>query len=159
MNYAGGVFAGCSANPVVDHAVTVVGYGTENGVDFWLIKNSWGAGWGEKGFIKLKRGVNMCGIGPQVAVPICTKVDGPTEQPPTTKKPCVDAYANCPELAKTLCYAYTTTCQKSCGLCEGMTPAKSNTCYNKYSNCDEWKDSCTDDAETRADCMITCGTC
>ena len=41
-DYGGGVFAGCGDNPKIDHAITVVGYGSENGVDYWLIKNSWG---------------------------------------------------------------------------------------------------------------------
>jgi len=47
-NYAGGVFDGCT-NQTSNHAVTVVGYGTENGVDFWLVKNSWGPSWGQNG--------------------------------------------------------------------------------------------------------------
>merc|ERR1712215_50615 len=60
--YKTGIFDGCTGvNP--DHAVTVVGYGTENGVDYWLIKNSWGESWGENGYIRMKRGVQMCGIG------------------------------------------------------------------------------------------------
>ena len=40
QNYGGGIFSGCTSSST-DHAVTVVGYGSENGEDYWLIKNSW----------------------------------------------------------------------------------------------------------------------
>ena len=86
-SYMGGIFSGCTGNPV-NHAVTVVGYGTENGVDYWLIKNSWGTNWGENGFMKLKRGVGMCGIGSYVATVTCTTAEGPISETPTTVKPC-----------------------------------------------------------------------
>lgn len=46
----------------VNHAVLAVGYGVENKVPYWLVKNSWGADWGDKGYFKIERGVNMCGI-------------------------------------------------------------------------------------------------
>ena len=86
-SYKGGLFSGCTSNNRT-HAVTVVGYGTENGVDYWLIKNSWGTSWGERGFMKLKRGVGMCGIGMDLAAVTCTKADGPISETPTTK-PCM----------------------------------------------------------------------
>ena len=48
----------------VNHAVLAVGYGhdDEQDMDYWLIKNSWGTDWGDQGFFKIQRGVNMCGI-------------------------------------------------------------------------------------------------
>jgi hypothetical protein len=50
----------------LNHGVSIVGYGTENGKDFWLVRNSWGAGWGSKGYIKVARsagqGTGTCGI-------------------------------------------------------------------------------------------------
>merc|ERR1712137_1465383 len=45
--YKGGVFAGCPPTTKIDHAISVVGYGRERGVDYWLIKNSWSPRWGE----------------------------------------------------------------------------------------------------------------
>jgi len=61
-NYASGVFKGCTSSEQ-NHAVLAVGYGTENDQDYWLVKNSWGATWGDKGYIKIARGSGMCGIG------------------------------------------------------------------------------------------------
>jgi cathepsin H len=46
----------------VNHAVLAVGFGVEDGKDYWIVKNSWGDAWGDKGFFKIQRGVNMCGI-------------------------------------------------------------------------------------------------
>ena len=109
--YSGGIFSGCTSSKQ-NQAVTVVGYGTSNGVDYWLIKNSWGASWGEKGYIRLKRGVGMCGIGKALAVPSCQKVGGATSAPLTTAKPCVDKYSNCADLAKTNCKKFGESCAK-----------------------------------------------
>jgi len=64
QNYKGGILdpskTGCTNK--VNHAVTLVGYGTSNGVDYWIVKNSWGAKWGEKGFFRIVRGQKACGI-------------------------------------------------------------------------------------------------
>jgi len=72
--YKSGIFEGCEPGKKVDHAVTVVGYGREKGTDFWLIKNSWGTKWGEKGYFRLKRNVGMCSIGKSFSALECEAV-------------------------------------------------------------------------------------
>ena len=63
----------------LDHGVLIVGYGIENMAEYWLLKNSWGAGWGEKGYFKLARTMNpkdrserdgMCGCQMQPVQPL-----------------------------------------------------------------------------------------
>jgi cathepsin B len=48
--------------PEGGHAVKIVGWGTENGVDYWLVANSWNTTWGLSGFFKIQRGSDQCGI-------------------------------------------------------------------------------------------------
>ena len=46
-------FTSKKEEPEVDHAVTAIGYGTDNGKNYWLIRNSWGTDWGEGGYGRL----------------------------------------------------------------------------------------------------------
>merc|ERR1739840_88225 len=65
--YSGGVFDGCSYddNIALNHAVVLVGYGTdEKEGDYWIVRNSWGPGWGEDGHIRLKMEGTACVGGP-----------------------------------------------------------------------------------------------
>jgi hypothetical protein len=85
-NYANGIFSGCT-NKTINHAVLVYGYGTENGIDYWLVKNSWGSNWGNGGTIKILRGTNECGIGKYCYAAQCEKTSGTPSDPPVTPPP------------------------------------------------------------------------
>ena len=67
-----GVFDKCSTTKI-NHAVTVVGYGTQGGKAYWLIKNSWGDNWGDGGYVKIVRGKTACGIAQNCALTECSK--------------------------------------------------------------------------------------
>jgi len=72
QSYRSGILkatAGCPTR--VDHAILAVGYGTENGTSYYIVKNSWGSTWGEKGYIRMEiaDGKGTCGINQDVAYP------------------------------------------------------------------------------------------
>ncbi|KAL9233998.1 hypothetical protein vseg_008923 [Gypsophila vaccaria] len=74
--YSSGVYSG-DCGTYLNHAVTVVGYGIAKDVKnmtYWLIKNSWGVKWGEKGYVRMERGVKakegLCGITMMAKYPI-----------------------------------------------------------------------------------------
>jgi len=82
-SYESGVFNGCNQTaPDIDHAVQLVGYGTDSTLgDYWLVRNSWSPAWGENGYIRLKRTTEIqCGTD---STP--SDGDGCSGGPPTVK--------------------------------------------------------------------------
>lgn len=73
--YSSGIFDGFlhQNDYDVDHAVQLVGYGVENDVSYWIVRNSWGPDWGEEGFIRLLRnpGNEPCGVDPTPMDGVC----------------------------------------------------------------------------------------
>ncbi|MQM05824.1 hypothetical protein Taro_038645 [Colocasia esculenta] len=71
--YMGGIYrGGCTGKE--NHSVTIVGYDSEAGEDYWIIRNSYGDRWGEGGYMKLPRNVQerrgKCGIAARPMYPI-----------------------------------------------------------------------------------------
>jgi len=62
LSYTGGIYHHVTGRSNGGHAVKVIGWGEENGTPYWLIANSWNEHWGEKGFFRMLRGNNECGI-------------------------------------------------------------------------------------------------
>lgn len=62
MDYESGILGpeNCACNGDVNHLVVVVGYGSEAGKDFWIVRNSWSENWGEKGYVRFQMGVDQC---------------------------------------------------------------------------------------------------
>lgn len=61
-NYAGGIYHHVTGQSLGGHAVKIVGWGSENGTKYWRVANSWNPYWGERGFFRILRGTNECGI-------------------------------------------------------------------------------------------------
>ncbi|KAA8528693.1 hypothetical protein F0562_036048 [Nyssa sinensis] len=104
--YSKGIFSGpCSTS--LDHAVLIVGFGSENGVDYWIVKNSWGTNWGMDGYIHILRNSGnsqgVCGINMLASYPIKSSPNPPP--PPSPGPTRCDLLTSCSE-GDTCCCAW-----------------------------------------------------
>ncbi|KAE9611727.1 hypothetical protein Lal_00011537 [Lupinus albus] len=137
--YQSGVFTGICGTEL-DHGVAVVGYGTEDGKDYWLVRNSWGPEWGENGYIKLERNINTtegkCGIAMEASYPTKNGVNPPkpAPSPPTPVAPSsnvCDEYYSCSAGTTCCCmFQYESFC-----FGWGCCPVESATCCDDRSSC------------------------
>ena len=77
QHYTGGVIDDDKCGQQLDHAVLVIGYGTDSasGKPYYIVKNSWGSGWGIGGYALVARNKNMCGIASEPVMPLLTPAE------------------------------------------------------------------------------------
>ena len=75
QSYSSGILDSPECGTKLDHGVLIVGYGEENGMKYWLVKNSWSTSWGDHGYVKIERSDStndpgICGIAMQPSFPV-----------------------------------------------------------------------------------------
>ncbi|WCJ27209.1 Granulin repeat cysteine protease family protein [Euphorbia peplus] len=91
--YTSGIYDGsCSSDPDdIDHAVLIVGYGSEDGEEYWIVKNSWGTEWGMDGYFYLKRSTEstygVCAVNAMASYPTKESYAPSPKSPPSPPTP------------------------------------------------------------------------
>jgi C1A family cysteine protease len=94
--YKGGVLDNAACGTQLDHGVSVVGFGTDSGKDYWNVRNSWGGSWGESGYIRMVKGKNQCGISQSASQPTGVTGEGPAPGPTPPPAPSTPTPAPAP---------------------------------------------------------------
>lgn len=136
--YVSGIFDG-TCGTQLDHGVVAVGYGSENGKDYWIVRNSWGKSWGESGYLRMARNIaaptGKCGIAMEPSYPIKNGQNPPNPgpSPPSPIKPPTqcDSYYTCPESNTCCClFEYGKYC-----FAWGCCPLEAATCCDDNYSC------------------------